>query len=32
MIGKFSIKQMVITAWQKQNKTDIHLGSGFNNR
>jgi hypothetical protein len=32
MIAKFFIKQTVITAWQKRNKTDIRLGSGFNNR
>jgi hypothetical protein len=32
MIAKFFIKQMVITAWQEGNKTDIRLGPGFNNR
>jgi hypothetical protein len=32
MIVKLSIKQMVITAWQERNKTDIRLGLGFNNR
>jgi hypothetical protein len=32
MIAKILTKQMVITTWQERNKTDIHLGPGFNNR
>jgi hypothetical protein len=32
MIAKLSTKQMVITAWQDRNMTNIRLGLVINNR